>query len=553
VVFLLSIFLPSPAFSQPLPKLTKDQTDIYDLLYMGKSRPYFIRFHVRMNDKPYGELWKQYMNALFADLDVNRDGYIDRKELRRILTADSLKQLISSHAVNLRAEYRPDFDDLDTNRDGRISRDELEQYYLRGGVTLTRIIPGYNVDPFAEMVSKAIFRHLDKNGDGRLTKEEVQQAESLLEKLDLNEDEMLSLNEIVPEIALGRANPVVTVDQNEIARKFIVATPLQPASHLAQTLLHYYDRDKDFHLTREESGLDAEAFGKLDRDGNGKLDVPELADWFANGLPDLELRISFHRTSASGWAEVQSYRKQSVKVTELPNGVIKARIGDVGLEIGGGANTVFSPLVSNFLENNRQATRQIFQQLAKGKDYVEKHDLLGANVPYLSTAFEIGDRNNDGKLTLAELDAYLNLQFQAMESGLGLTVYSQTRNWFTALDTNGDGRLSRMELKNAWKSLTTYLGTTDDVIDGIGGPTELRLILHRGQVAHQNYVPPNGAQRRSAPAPARGPLWFRMMDRNGDGYVSRREFLGSKEEFDRIDTNHDGLISPEEAEAATKK
>jgi hypothetical protein len=108
-------------------------------------------------------------------------------------------------------------------------------------------------------------------------------------------------------------------------------------------------------------------------------------------------------------------------------------------------------------------------------------------------------------------------------------------------------------LKNAWKSLTTYLGTTDDVIDGIGGPTELRLILHRGQVAHQNSVPPNGAQRRSAPAPARGPLWFRMMDRNGDGYVSRREFLGSKEEFDRIDTNHDGLISPEEAEAATKK
>ena len=42
--------------------------------------------------------------------------------------------------------------------------------------------------------------------------------------------------------------------------------------------------------------------------------------------------------------------------------------------------------------------------------------------------------------------------------------------------------------------------------------------------------------------------WFHKMDHNGDGFVSRREFIGSPEEFDKIDKNHDGLISPEEAE-----
>jgi hypothetical protein len=47
-----------------------------------------------------------------------------------------------------------------------------------------------------------------------------------------------------------------------------------------------------------------------------------------------------------------------------------------------------------------------------------------------------------------------------------------------------------------------------------------------------------------------GPAWFRAMDRNGDGDVSRREFLGTDADFRRIDTDGDGLISREEAERA---
>ena len=47
-----------------------------------------------------------------------------------------------------------------------------------------------------------------------------------------------------------------------------------------------------------------------------------------------------------------------------------------------------------------------------------------------------------------------------------------------------------------------------------------------------------------------GPDWFQKMDRNHDGDVSRREFLGPRDQFDRLDRDNDGLIDPDEARAA---
>jgi Ca2+-binding EF-hand superfamily protein len=45
-----------------------------------------------------------------------------------------------------------------------------------------------------------------------------------------------------------------------------------------------------------------------------------------------------------------------------------------------------------------------------------------------------------------------------------------------------------------------------------------------------------------------GPRWFKRMDRNRDGDLSRREFLGPLETFTQFDQDKDGLISVEEVE-----
>ena len=47
--------------------------------------------------------------------------------------------------------------------------------------------------------------------------------------------------------------------------------------------------------------------------------------------------------------------------------------------------------------------------------------------------------------------------------------------------------------------------------------------------------------------------WFRKMDRNSDGDISRREFSGAIEVFSKLDLDRDGLISPDEARRIEKR
>ena len=49
------------------------------------------------------------------------------------------------------------------------------------------------------------------------------------------------------------------------------------------------------------------------------------------------------------------------------------------------------------------------------------------------------------------------------------------------------------------------------------------------------------------------PVWFRKMDKNDDGDISPREWLGTDEDFAKIDADGDGLISAAEAIAFENK
>jgi Ca2+-binding EF-hand superfamily protein len=96
-------------------------------------------------------------------------------------------------------------------------------------------------------------------------------------------------------------------------------------------------------------------------------------------------------------------------------------------------------------------------------------------------------------------------------------------------DANGDGHITTDELSHSM--IVAFL---------------------RGERPNEDafYIP---VTDNAAPRDERAAQWFGRADFNGDGDISRREFLGSLEQFDRLDADQNGYIDAEEAAAFTAK
>ena len=101
-----------------------------------------------------------------------------------------------------------------------------------------------------------LFQLLDRNRDGELTQKELARAPRLLRRLDRNGDGRLSRREIT---AVGSDRPQ---QSDKVSRR---------------RRLKRLDLNKDGFLSKDEvKGRLAEAFARLDRNGDGKLGPAEL-------------------------------------------------------------------------------------------------------------------------------------------------------------------------------------------------------------------------------------------------------------------------------------
>jgi len=134
---------------------------------------------------------------------------------------------------------------------------------------------------FSQRIDDRTFHRLDIDGNGVLAGEELVRAGDTLRRFDQNDDDMVIRTELNsqpnitgPGVPNTRTTPVSTV---------LLLNPDEPRQQLAYQLLSRLDtgrpggsKVKDQRLSRDEIGLEVEAFAALDENGDERLDREEL-------------------------------------------------------------------------------------------------------------------------------------------------------------------------------------------------------------------------------------------------------------------------------------
>ncbi|MCS7168419.1 MAG: hypothetical protein RMI91_09355 [Gemmatales bacterium] len=596
-VFITAFLLVCLVFSQEKPTTTPSTVPSphHDLLILTEERPLLLRLNIFLNGRPINEHWRERSGKVFQFLDTNRDGTLSREEASR------LNMVIFPH---LGGGALP----VDFDRDGRITQEEFQRwlYEMNSGPVAIRPYytmanPNYGIDEIYgnyvgqvfESVSRRLFRQLDLNRDDKLDSQELDQAEHTLAALDEDEDEAVTPTEL----PIGFASAQPPAGNNANPPRVVVNRP-PPTPQSGLFLLHsegslsnavrslqitYSRQDVAIprrRLSREELNLPPDLFRQCDKDADGSLDAEEL-HLFLRRTPDAEITLHLDEPTKErprprarfveararfGWQAARTEDEitlglEKTRIRISPNSwltAISQRSSDSG-----------QASLTNFIELSLKNHRAVFQRAdADQNGYLDEQEFnrIRLSAPLLQTrTFAQLDRDNDGKIFERELLALarepLEIQFWVREMSLPLAMMRQGPNLFRTLDLNGDGKLGLSEQRQAARILRGLDRNGDGTLEWTELSSHYQLDIGSASGVSELSplaAPPMGTPLFppvSQPRPPRRdvPTWFRAMDRNGDGDISRREFPGSEAEFRQLDADGNGYITLEEALAAVKK
>lgn len=515
--------------AQGQPARTPDAAyDSLTLVIVGPAGPVLVDVQISVGNRAYRD-W--ISGSLARVLDGDADGRLAAAELTALSPGVRAFAGISSTG------------DFPNGGDAGLSASEFRSWFSARIPRLLDLIA--QPQPADDAVRLAAL--LDLNGDLSVSEQEMLAATRTLRFRDLDDDETFALAELMP-----YRDPL---SQDAAVRPEVLSLPFlhvgdeRSVADTAARLMVRYGRDGVFAAaTLRMSGAIAEE--QLSEDG--------LRTFLR--APKYHLVLKFRLSDKANLSDVEALPAPGVEsfcqVEKVGRGQLMLKLDGMRMRLlarGGGANDRM--MSKGYIGQEFSLADADRSQELSAEEFNAISGSLsraGANLEFSAV-----DQDRSGGLSRKELFRGLDSEQAVVSGRVEMTVEQSGRTLFSILDVNRDRRLTRREIHSGHSGLRQFDLNSDGLFSELELGTEYSLSIGLGRSEYRraseemtmNPAMMAGAADAILPGPddLAGPLWFRRMDRNQDGDVSLREFPGTAEQFQQLDTDSDGLISAAEA------
>jgi len=485
----------------------------------------------------------QEIEAIFAIGDTNNDGEIDLNEFISVMcpSASTVVGRLSKMYKTLE-EIKNGFKKLDKDNDGQISKQEMAQSGMNdqevnaifalgdsnndGQIDLDEFIavmcPSASAVVFkisqlfkdTSGVEKA-FKQIDVNGDGVISKEEMLNApfgsiklsqvevDAIFQLGDVNKDGEIDIDEFLG-VMMPKTGSISITSSSSMSS--FQSTTVTSSSFSSVKTTSYCSIGMTFGSVSDAKS----AFQKFDVNGDGVIDKNEMKKMmcFASGkdISDNEVDILFKQGDLDGDGQIDMHEFVRLMFPQ--------------------SSSTLSKLQSKYASLNE--VRNAFRKCdADGDGHISLDELRSMMTGFtgveVDAMFALADKDQSGGIDFNEFIAFMvpNSGSILKKISSRFSSVQQIVEDFHKIDTNGDGAISKSEMKNGMKL----------------NDQELEIIYALGDIDLDGEISLSEFVRLMSPAAESGLSKLRNSFRNIQEVVSA---------FKRFDSNSDGALSQQE-------